>query len=346
MTGFGLTALALVSGGAAFLITGAVRRYALARQVIDYPNARSAHKNPTPRGGGLSIVASFLASLAVLAAVRGVQISDAIGIGGCGLIVAIIGFLDDHGHVPARWRLLTHFIAAAWVLSWLGGVPAAEIVAASGIPISLIYFSASLLIVWLINLYNFMDGIDGIASVETITATFGGAIISALLGHSELMPIQIILVASVSGFLVWNWPQAMIFMGDVGSGFLGAIIAGLILLSGRSDPTLLFVWLILLAVFLVDSGLTLLRRALRGERLYEAHAMHGYQHSARLLGSHAKVTLTIASTNLLWLFPLAIIAAVGSLRPITAMLVAYAPLTALAWCVGAGRASQGCVTRT
>lgn len=345
MTGFGLTAFALVSGGVAFLITGAVRRYALARQIIDYPNARSAHKNPTPRGGGLSIVLSFIGSLALLAALRTVQISDAIGIGGCGLIVAIIGFLDDHGHVPARWRLLTHFTAAAWLLTWLG-VPADEILAAYGVPISLLYFGVSLLIVWLINLYNFMDGIDGIASVETMTATLGGAIISALLGHSELVPAQIILVASVSGFLIWNWPQAMIFMGDVGSGFLGAIIAGLILLSGRSDPILLFVWLILLAVFLVDSGLTLLRRALRGERLYEAHTMHGYQHSARLLGSHAKVTLTIASTNLFWLFPLAIIAAVGWVRPIAAMLIAYTPLTALAWYLGAGRASQDCATRT
>lgn len=336
MSGTILIMLAATAFAAAALITGWLRGYAVKRSLVDHPNSRSAHDVPVPRGGGVSIVIAFIGSLTVLAGIGAVELSHSVAVGGAGLVVGLVGFIDDHGHVAARWRLMAHFAAAAWLLAWIGGVPAHELLVERGIPAPVVYAAAALLIVWLINLYNFMDGIDGIASVETIAVTIGGATAAVLSGHPELAPLQILLAASVWGFLVWNWPPATIFMGDIGSGFLGVVIAAMILLSAQSEPALAIVWLILLAVFLVDSGLTLVRRAARGERIYEAHTMHAYQHAVRRVGSHAKVTSTVAAINLLWLFPIAIAVAVGRIPAVMAVVAAYLPLAALAWWWRAG----------
>ena len=164
----------------AAVLTGLLRRYALANSLIDIPNIRSSHNIPTPRGGGLSIVIVFLLGLPVLSGM-GVLAPDAMwAIFGAGAWVALVGFLDDHGHIPARWRLLAHFIGAAWGLYWLGGLP----------PLVLSFPGSSLgvhtidlgwlgqilgmfYLVWLLNLYNFMDGIDGLASIEAITVCSG-----------------------------------------------------------------------------------------------------------------------------------------------------------------------------
>lgn len=145
-----------------------------------------------------------------------------------------------------------------------------------------------------------------------------------------MIPLYLLLAASVLGFLLWNWPPAAIFMGDVGSGFLGTAVAGLALWSALSHPPLLFAWVILLAVFLVDAGITLLRRMVRGERVYEAHRMHAYQHAARLLGSHRAVSLAVAAINLFWLVPMAIAAALHLLPTALALALTYLPLIALA----------------
>lgn len=149
--------------------TWLLRRYALARSIIDVPNARSSHSVPTPRGGGVAIVISYLALLPVLVALDVVTAPLAIALAG-GAAIALLGFLDDHGHIAARWRLLGHFSAAGWGLFWLGGFPALKFI---GIHIEagwVLNSLAALYVVWMLNLYNFMDGIDGIASVEAITA--------------------------------------------------------------------------------------------------------------------------------------------------------------------------------
>ena len=189
----------------------------------------------------------------------------------------------------------------------------------------------------MINLYNFMDGIDGIAGVEALCVSGLGGLLLAWSGLAGLSSVAMALAAASAGFLVWNWPPAKIFMGDAGSGFLGFVFGVLAISSAKERPWLLWPWLILLSVFIVDSILTLLRRVIAGERWYEAHCSHAYQHAARRHGSHLRVTLTVAAINVAWLFPLAwgacIWAAVG---PVVAA-VAAAPLICIAVCYRAGR---------
>ncbi|MGH8436289.1 MAG: glycosyl transferase, partial [Pseudomonas sp.] len=202
-----------VVAGVSLLLTGALRRYALAHSLMDIPNARSSHSVPTPRGGGVSIVLSFLASLPVLAIVGVLAWPLMWALLGAGTWIAVVGFLDDHGHVAARWRLLAHCIGAGWALGWLGGLPPLVIF---GFDLELGwlgYALAALYLVWLLNLYNFMDGIDGIASVEAICVCLGGALLYLLLGEEAAALPPLLLAVAVAGFLFWNFPPARIFMG-------------------------------------------------------------------------------------------------------------------------------------
>jgi Fuc2NAc and GlcNAc transferase len=192
-------------------------------------------------------------------------------------------------------------------------------------------------LVWMINLYNFMDGIDGIAGVEAVCASGLGGLVLAWSGLAGLAEAALVLAGASAGFLVWNWPPAKIFMGDVGSGFLGFAFGVLAISSAKERPWLLCPWLILLAVFIVDSILTLVRRLITGERWYEAHCSHAYQHAARRYGSHSKVTLTIAAVNVAWLFPLSWGACVWPAAGPPFAVLALAPLVCMALRYDAGR---------
>lgn len=314
----------------ALALTWVLRRYAIARSLMDIPNARSSHALPTPRGGGVAIVLSFLLAIAIMAFSQETGGSSALALFGAGLLIAILGFLDDHGHIAARWRLLGHFCAAGWGLFWLGGLPPLDMFGTTlnlglfGIVLALLY------LVWLLNLYNFMDGIDGIASVEAICVCLGASLIYALAGHAALIPAPLLLAAAVAGFLVWNFPPARIFMGDAGSGFLGIILGLLSLQAAWANPALLWCWLILLGVFVVDATVTLLRRLLRGEKVYEAHRSHAYQFASRQYGAHLPVTMAVLAINLLWLLPLALAVGWLGFEGATVLIVAYCPLILLA----------------
>ena len=206
----------LAAAGVSLALTYGLRRYALARSLMDIPNARSSHRVPTPRGGGVAILVSFLLALPVFALTGVLDRSAAAALLGAGAWVAAVGFLDDHGHVAARWRLLAHFAGAAWALAWLDGAPP---LALFGSTVDLGWAGAglaTLYLVWLLNLYNFMDGIDGIAGVEAICACVGGALLYVLVGQPALVPVPLALAAAVAGFLYWNFPPARIFMGDAG----------------------------------------------------------------------------------------------------------------------------------
>ena len=168
---------------------------------------------------------------------------------------------------------------------------------------------AALLIVWLLNLYNFMDGIDGIAGIEAVTVGAGCAVVAFVVGYPAGAIACLLLAAASAGFLAWNFPPARIFMGDAGSGFLGVVFGVLAVDASRQTPELLWSWLILLGAFIVDATVTLLRRLIRGERVYEAHRSHAYQHAARAIGKHRPVTLAIGAINVLWLLPLALMVA-------------------------------------
>ena len=336
MTKFGWVLLiALMS---TVLLTGLLRRYALASRLIDIPNARSSHQIPTPRGGGLSIVIVFLLGLLVLLWMGALTTTAMGAIFGAGATVALMGFWDDHGHVPARWRLLVHFIGAAWGLYWLGGLPP--------LVFSLPGFSSDtytldlgwlgqllglFYLVWLLNLYNFMDGIDGLASIEAITVCLGGALLYLLKYEAMgLWVAPVLLAVTVAGFLLWNFPPARIFMGDAGSGFLGIVLGLFSIQAAWIAPQFFWSWLILLGVFIVDATWTLFRRLLRGEKIYEAHRSHAYQYASRYYGSHKTVTLGIVVINLCWLTPLALWVGLAELNVWLGMVLAYLPLMVLA----------------
>ncbi len=320
----------------AVLMTGVMRRYALARKILDVPNARSSHTVSTPRGGGAAIVITFLPGVLLVWGFGGVEKEAALAVIGAGALVAGIGFWDDHGHIPQKWRLLTHFAAACWALYWLGGAlplqwPGFSIQAGW---LGLVVAAFSL--VWLLNLFNFMDGIDGIAASEAIFIAGGGALMAWLAGSGGLAIMLALLAAATLGFLVWNWPPAKIFMGDVGSGFLGVVLGVLAYAGAVEGAVSLWSWLILFGVFVVDASITLLRRMLRGERWYEAHCSHAYQWAACSHG-HRQVTIAVNLINLLWLLPLALYAFVKPEWGFAIFIAAYAPLMVGAVVLGAGK---------
>ncbi len=319
-----------------YLSTRYLVRYALNHQLLDHPNERSSHTLPTPRGGGLAIVSTFIVLIVVLTVTDYISVRDMLAFAGAGALVATIGWWDDRHQVSIKIRLAVHFLAAVWAMYWLGivdgykGLPA--IVQVGLAIVTLIY------LVWMLNLYNFMDGINGVASVQAITGGIAFTLIASVIGTADKSSvIALALVAPTLGFLGWNFPRARIFMGDVGSGTLGLILGILSLHAGLLKPELFWSWLILLGVFIVDASYTLMTRVLRKEKFYEAHCSHAYQQAARRFNSHVPVTLGCALINVVWLLPIALIVALGTLSPLTGILLAYLPLVLLAIYFRAGQ---------
>ncbi|KAB0490647.1 MraY family glycosyltransferase [Pseudomonas vancouverensis] len=316
--------------GVSYLLTASLRKYAISRSLMDVPNARSSHVVATPRGGGVAIVVAFILSMVFLSATGSMSVTAFLAIAGAGAVIALIGFMDDHGHIAARWRLLGHFCAAIWLLVWLGGFPPVSLL---GLDINLSWAGhllAAVYLVWLLNLYNFMDGIDGIASVEAICACLGACLLYWISGLENLIWAPLLLAAAVSGFLYWNFPPARIFMGDAGSGFLGIVLGGLSIQAAWASAPMFWAWLILLGVFIVDATFTLLRRLLRGDKVYEAHRSHAYQFASRRFGKHLPVTLAVGAINLFWLLPIALGVTHFGLDGVLGLILAYVPLIILA----------------
>ncbi len=279
-------------------LTWRIRNYAIKHQMLDIPGSRSSHNFPTPRGGGLAISVCCLFAILFFGIGGGILESRLFWafLGG-GSAIAIMGWLDDRKSITPMVRFLVQLAAATWAVFLIGGFPSMNL--GVGI-ISLGWFGSILAIlgiVWLTNLYNFMDGIDGIAGTEAVTV---GGIGGALLAMSNTWGLALVswaIAASSLGFLVWNWPPAKIFMGDVGSGFLGFFFAVLLLTSERSGAIPLLAWLLLLGVFIGDATFTLFRRLLKREKVWEAHRSHFYQRAVQIGYSHRTVTLVIAALN-------------------------------------------------
>jgi Fuc2NAc and GlcNAc transferase len=321
----------------AALLTALVRRRALERGALDIPNERSSHSVPTPRGGGIAIVLVASAAGVALWLLRRIDLALLMALLG-GLAVAVVGFIDDRRHLKAGPRLLVHVLAALWALAWLGGLPPVQLgeqlhsSGAGG------YVLGILGIVWVLNLFNFMDGIDGLAASEAVFVSWGGALIAALApAMNAVWQPAAVIGAACCGFLPWNWPPARIFMGDVGSGYLGYLLGVLAVAATRSDPAAPFVWLILGALFWADATVTLVHRVIRGEAAYVAHRSHAYQHLARRFAGHRRVTLLAVGVNVLWLLPWALYAEWHPSRALACALAALVPLLVLVWWAGAGR---------
>jgi Fuc2NAc and GlcNAc transferase len=324
--------------GLSFAFTALMRRYSLSRSLLDVPNDRSSHSVPTPRGGGGAIVLTFLGAVVGMFLGGVMPLALFFAVAGAGSMTAVIGFLDDHGHIAARWRLLAHFVAAVWAVCCLGGLP---IISFYGFSLDISWIGSLLAViylVWMLNLYNFMDGIDGIAGVEAITVCFGGSLLFWASGFPEQAWPSVLLAACVAGFLCWNFPVAKIFMGDAGSGFLGVVLGILSLQAAWISSGVFWGWLILLGVFIVDATFTLLRRLVRGENVYEAHRSHAYQFASRRFGKHLPVTMAVGLINLFWLLPIAFCVVFYNLDGATALTAAYVPLILLAMKYQAGQA--------
>jgi Fuc2NAc and GlcNAc transferase len=321
----------------AAIATGLMRRYALQRNLIDVPNLRSSHASPTPRGGGVAIVVAFFFATLLLAVI-GLLDSRTVGalvIGGGAM--ALVGFLDDRWHLRASVRFGVHLAAALWAVILLGGIPGSVLAnwGLHGIWIgSLITVLA---LVWMTNLFNFMDGLDGIAGMEAVFVSGAGAWLNWCEGGAPGLTAAMICLAATSlGFLSWNWPPARIFMGDVGSGFLGFSLSVLGLAASQKGTFPIEIWAILGGVFLVDATVTLVRRVLRGDRWFEAHRTHAYQHLARRWKAHLPVTILVMLIDIFWLLPLAILAARFPSHVLWFLATALAPLVLLVIVCGAG----------
>lgn len=277
------------------LLTGLIRHYAMIKQMIDIPNERSSHKIPIPRGGGAAFVLLFTSILIWLVLHKAISGSLFYALSG-GIVIALIGWLDDVISLRPLWRAIVQTLTAFWAVYWLDGV--------SSSVVSL--FGAILVIVWGVNLYNFMDGIDGLAGIEGVFISASVGTVLLLAGWVNLSLLCFLLTASIAGFLFWNWPPAKIFMGDVGSGYLGYIFSVLAIATANSHILSLGFWCVISGVFLGDATLTVIKRIIQRKRWYEAHREHAYQRLVQRGLSHRTTTMSILFFNLLLLFPMCI----------------------------------------
>lgn len=330
--------LAFVLSGlfiASFLLTGAIRRYALRGGMLDIPVSRSLHEEAKPVGGGIVIALLFLAYAGACHLQSSIPLREFLALAG-GALVALVGLLDDLWKLSLAWRIPAQFAAAIWAVWWLGNVS----------PIDFWFFTfgesflldalAVLALVWLLNLYNFMDGIDGLAATELVFVTVLGFLIAVAADDAVLGLLSAGLGALALGFLAWNWPPARIFMGDAGSNFIGFSLGVLALLSMRHDSMTVWTWLLLLGVFVTDATVTLVRRIARGDKWYEGHCCHAYQHAVERFGSHRRVTLAILALNCLWLAPLAWGTVIRPQWGLPLALIGLAPLVLLVVRLGGG----------
>ncbi len=269
------------------VLTYGIRAYANKKAIFDIPNERSSHVTPTPRGGGLAIIIVFYIGLIYFQESIDSTLFYALL---CAIPIALVSLLDDLFTLSSKIRFLVQSASAGMALYFLGGVSSIDLVLFElhGWWLNLIAF---LSIIWLTNLYNFLDGIDGYAGSEAVMLGIGLFVFF----HN---PLGLVIVAASLGFLLFNWPQASIFMGDVGSATLGFIFAVFVFYD-TGDGNIL-VWLILLSLFWFDATLTLIRRYRNSEPITEAHKKHAYQRLTQSGWSHNKVVWFSIVFNLIF----------------------------------------------
>lgn len=270
------------------VLTYMIKAYALKKSMMDIPNERSSHTAPIPRGGGAAIIVVFYMGLFYFRESINAQLFYALL---CALPIVLIGFMDDIFTLSSKIRFLVQSISAGMALYFLGGVSSIDFIffEIHGWWVNIIAFFA---IVWLTNLYNFLDGIDGYAGSEAVMVGLG----LFLLFHT---PLGLVIVAASLGFLLFNWHQASIFMGDIGSTTLGFIFA--VFVFDDTGHGSIYIWLVLLSLFWFDATLTLIRRYLIGEHISQAHKKHAYQRLVQSGWTHDKVVWHALLFNLIFL---------------------------------------------
>lgn len=324
----------IISAAVGFLSVELVRRWGLRRQVLDIPNERSSHTSPVPRAGGIGIVATVMIGYIVGSVISGYAISWGFLLGG--LLVAGVSFVDDLRGLPFYIRLFAHSIAAALVISDSGPIIEISYLLGKG-SITLGFFSIPITfgaILWVINAYNFMDGIDGIAGLQAVVAAAGWFVFALITGTDDVKWLSIAVGGASIGFLFLNRSPARIFMGDVGSAFLGFVFAAfpLIALKSPSTPAGIVPMFAALVVFpfLFDTIFTLFRRLFNQEKVWKAHRSHIYQRMVINGATHTSVTLlygflaaitTVAAITLIVRSEIAEVLAVSSVSMVSAFLL-------------------------
>lgn len=341
-----MAAVILLTAMLSWAVAEWVHHRAEALRLVQPPNHRSSHVQPTRNGGGLGIVVA--GSLAGIALVLFSGWTLGWFLLGIAALLAAVGLRDDMAHLPARVRFCVQVVVCVGLLVALGDMPALALSVGLEFQVTgWILFGLLLLAgVWWINLFNFMDGIDGIAGMQAIYMLLTGAVL-AVWANDEVVssPVwmwMLCIAAAAVGFLLLNWPPAKIFMGDVGSTWLAFMVFALALLSVQSGWLSYAAWLVLASVFVSDATVTLITRMLRGERWYEAHRSHAYQHLSRRWQcdrkvGHRSVTLLVAAVNVLWLAPWAWACMQWPAGSVAFIVVAYLPLVLAASWLGAGR---------
>lgn len=253
-------------------------KYALQKGLLDIPNARSSHTTITPRGGGTVFVLLWLALFVIGLLFNRFTLREAgLFIPGV-MMVSLVGYWDDKHHLSAKSRFLVQIMAATYSIFMMGGIDRFVIWNSSSLHLGILgSLLAGLAIIWSTNLLNFMDGLDGLAAVEALFVLGMGGFLFFHKGHNDIALLAWGLASAVAGFLVWNWPKAIIFMGDVGSYCLGFLIALFAILGNKLYGIPVGLWIILYGAFWFDATLTLLRRFLKGENITSAHQKHAYQ---------------------------------------------------------------------
>ena len=305
---------------------------------LDVPGARSSHSHPTPTSGGVGVAVGVLAFMFWLGGEGGDQ--ALLFIAGLGSVMCLTGWVDDRIGLSVGLRLLIQLLVLITMLLILELLPVLTLPGNVGLDGGWLLLVGVVAALWWVNLFNFMDGIDGLAASQALFMLCAASILTWLVQpyaiHYPAWQAMPIAAAAVLGFLVLNWPPARVFMGDTGSLFLGFLLVffGLvtIMYGWMNYPA----WMILGALFITDATVTLMVRLAQGQRLHQAHRSHAYQKLARRWGAHRPVTLLTIAINLLWLLPLAGIAMFKPAYAWLAVAVAYTPLLASVLWVGAG----------
>jgi UDP-N-acetylmuramyl pentapeptide phosphotransferase/UDP-N-acetylglucosamine-1-phosphate transferase len=294
---------------ATLVLTGVLLRFLRSYDILDYPNHRSSHSIPTPKGAGIVVIGCISLSW-IIATWPTPMAENTLVTVLAALVLALLSWFDDIRGLSPLWRFLSQISAVTFVMLLAWSWPKSEFNSYSELwLIILAYIVVGLIWVWFINLFNFMDGVDGISSIETISIGIGIAIIVFITGLEPILGILgLILSASALGFLVWNWQPAKIFLGDVGSIPLGFLLGWLLLqlaVSGQWTSAL-----ILPLYYILDTTVILLRRGLSGKKIWQAHNEHFYQQAVLRGFSHAKVVCYIFLVNV-FLIILSTTAALG-----------------------------------
>ncbi|MEA3490885.1 MAG: glycosyltransferase family 4 protein [Campylobacterota bacterium] len=265
-----------------FGLTYLVKNYAIKKSLMDIPNDRSSHAAPTPHGGGTAIAVTWFAGIGYLFAVDQIS-SDLFYALMAGAVIALVSYLDDLYELRPKVRIAAQLFSALAGLWFLGGLNVLDFGLFTIENQIITNTIAVIAIIWFINLYNFLDGIDGYAGSEAVFLGIAGYL---LFGEVHFL----VFVASVLGFLVWNWHKAKIFMGDAGSTLLGYNIA-IFAIYYQNHGTSIIIWLILFALFWFDATFTLYRRYRNREHLLKAHRKHAYQKLTQSGWSHSRVVI-------------------------------------------------------